>query len=175
MDHLGAFRHRLEHDVGNKHVFDSLTLAAAVGSGVVGGVLFGFSAFIMRALDQLPADRCIEAMQSINRQAPTAGFMLAMFATAALAVAVGVHGASRLDERSGAFALAGAVLYLLTVVITVTFHQPRNLRLASVTTPHDDADEIWRGYTVAWTAVNHVRTALAIGACALLVLARSTP
>jgi uncharacterized membrane protein len=145
-------------------VADALALAATIGSGVVGGVLFGFSAFVMDALDRLPADRSIEAMQSINRRAPTAGFMIAMVGTAVLAVVVGADAAARTGERSGGLALAGALLFLASTAITARFHVPLNDRLAGVMTPHGAAEQVWRDYARPWTTGNHVRAALAIAA-----------
>lgn len=44
----------------------ALTLAATLGCGMVGGVLFGFSSVVMPALARLPASQGIAAMQSIN-------------------------------------------------------------------------------------------------------------
>ena len=152
---------------------DAGTTIAAVGAGVTGGVLFGFSTFVMRALDHLPADRAIEAMQSINRQAPTAGFMSAMFGTAALSVVVGIDGVRRLDEPDGRWLTAGAGAYLASILVTVAFHVPRNDRLARVVIPAADAAGIWQRYSSAWTAGNHVRTALAIAASALFAVART--
>ena len=43
-----------------------LTLLAALGSGLIGGVFFAFSAFVMKALARLRPDQGIAAMQSIN-------------------------------------------------------------------------------------------------------------
>lgn len=146
---------------------------AAVGAGVTGGVLFGFSTFVMRALDRLPANQAIDAMQSINRYAPTAGFMTAMFGTAAVSVAVGIDGLRRLDEPDGKLLTAGTALYLTSILVTVAFHVPRNDRLARIVTPAADAAEIWHRYSSVWTHGNHVRTALAIAASALFTLARS--
>ena len=47
-----------------------LTLVAAVGAGLVGGVFFAFSAFVMRALRGLPDEQGLAAMQAVNRAAP---------------------------------------------------------------------------------------------------------
>ena len=44
----------------------ALAFAAARGSGVVGGVFFAFSSFVMAALARRPAHEGIAAMQSIN-------------------------------------------------------------------------------------------------------------
>ena len=45
----------------------TLTVIAAVGAGVSGGVFFAFSSFIMKALGRLPAAEGISAMNAINR------------------------------------------------------------------------------------------------------------
>ena len=59
-----------------------LTFFAALGCGVVAGVFFAFSAFVMKGLDRLPAPRAVEAMQEINAAAPTPAFMAVLFGTA---------------------------------------------------------------------------------------------
>jgi uncharacterized membrane protein len=47
-------------------VFSALTLCAALGCGLMAGVFFAFSAFIMKALTRLPPRDGIAAMQSMN-------------------------------------------------------------------------------------------------------------
>ena len=49
----------------------ALTLIAALGSGLIGGVFFGFSGFVMKALARLRPAQGIAAMQSINVVAVT--------------------------------------------------------------------------------------------------------
>lgn len=147
------------------------TVTGAVGAGVVGGVLFGFSSFVMRALDRLAGDRAIEAMQSIDRHAPSLAFMGAMFGTAGTATALGVEGVQRLDQPDGALLTFGAGAYLASLLVTVTYHVPRNARLARLVTPVADATSIWRSHSRSWTRANHVRAALAITAAILFTLA----
>ena len=65
-----------------------LTLLSALGCGLMGGVFFAFSTFVMRALARLPPAQGIAAMQSINVAAITPSFMLALFGTAAACVLV---------------------------------------------------------------------------------------
>ncbi|WP_010496926.1 hypothetical protein [Paenibacillus elgii] len=43
-----------------------LTYASALGSGLIAGLFFAFSTFVMSALARLPAEQGIAAMQSIN-------------------------------------------------------------------------------------------------------------
>ena len=109
--------------------------AAAVGSGLVGGVLFAFSSFVMPALRRIPPAQGISAMQSINRQAPTFAFMSLAGATAVVSAGVGIHAALNRDEPGTAWIATGTVAYLAAIVITGAFNVPRNDRLATPSTP----------------------------------------
>ena len=44
----------------------ALTFVSALGCGLIAGVFFAFSAFVMKALVRLPPTQGIAAMQSIN-------------------------------------------------------------------------------------------------------------
>jgi uncharacterized membrane protein len=61
----------------------NLELVAALGCGLVAGVFFAFSTFVMPALARLQPPQGITAMQSINITAINPLFMLAIFGTAA--------------------------------------------------------------------------------------------
>jgi uncharacterized membrane protein len=63
-------------------VLFALTFVSALGCGLMAGVFFAFSAFVMKALSHLPAAQGIAAMQSINVAAITPLFMAALFGTA---------------------------------------------------------------------------------------------
>ena len=52
---------------------DVLVLVTALGCGLVAGVFFAFSAFVMDGLARAAPAEGIAAMQWINRRAPTAG------------------------------------------------------------------------------------------------------
>jgi len=86
----------------------TLTIVAAVGSGLVGGVFFGFSAFVMQALGALPPGRSIAAMQAINRAAPTAWFTTAFLGTGLVSLVVGIVAVVRWGEPGTAYQLVGA-------------------------------------------------------------------
>ena len=70
---------------------------AAVGSGVMGGVLFAFSSFVMPALNRIPAREAVLAMQSINERAP-AGLGLPLVGTALVSGALAVHAIAARDD-----------------------------------------------------------------------------
>ena len=53
----------------------------ALGSGLVSGLFFAFSTFIMKALDRLPVDHGIATMQSINRTVLNYSFFVVFIGT----------------------------------------------------------------------------------------------
>ncbi len=63
-----------------------LTVFAVLGSGLMAGIFFTFSAFAMRALGRLPPDQGVRAMQSINIVILNPLFFLVFFGTAAVSV-----------------------------------------------------------------------------------------
>ena len=67
-----------------------LKLFAALGCGLVAGVFFAFSTFVMSALTRLQAAQGIAAMQSINITAINPPFMVALFGTAAACLLLAV-------------------------------------------------------------------------------------
>ena len=148
--------------------------AASLGSGVVGGVLYGFSAFVMRGLDATRPGTAVAAMQEMNRAAPRAPLTVPLLGTALLCVLLTVRAAS--DVRGGDnstqawWVLAGCALYLLVIVITGAYHVPRNDRLNLLDPSAADMDGTWRHYVSGWLAWNHARTAAAVGASVAFVL-----
>ena len=149
----------------------TLTVAAAVGCGLNGGVFFAFSSFVMPALARLRPALGAAAMQSINVAAVTPAFMTALFGTAALCVGVVVAGVAALDERFGGWLVAGGLVYLFgTIATTGAYHVPRNNALAAVDADSADGAQVWTRYLREWTAMNHVRAVAGTAAAALLIV-----
>jgi uncharacterized membrane protein len=65
-------------------VLYAATLVSALGCGLVAGVFFAFSSFIMPALKRLEPAQGIAAMQSINELAVTPVFITVFRGTAAV-------------------------------------------------------------------------------------------
>jgi uncharacterized membrane protein len=149
----------------------SLTIVAAVGAGLSAGVFFAFSTFVMKALGRLPASEGLQAMNAINKAAPTPLFMLPLFGTAVLCVILSVNALRHLDQRWAVFVLIGSVLYVACVVLTIVYHVPRNDALARVDPHGPEAARAWAGYLQPWTAWNHVRSVTALAGAVALILA----
>ena len=155
-----------------EHVLDALAFVVAVGAGIIGGVFYAFSTFVMRALGRLPAREAIAAMQSINVAVINPLFLGVFLGTAAASLGAAV-GALAWWQRPGAgYLLCGGLLYLVgTFGVTIAFNVPLNNSLAAVSPGDADAAAQWAGYLGRWTAWNHVRTAAAVAAMVSLLLA----
>jgi uncharacterized membrane protein len=149
----------------------ALLLASTAGSGVSAGVFFAFSTFVMRALRELPAAEGAAAMQAINRAAPNPLFMLALFGTAVTGAVVGVSGLRDTSAPGAVYAVVGAGLYLVPVVLTVVYHVPYNNRLDALDASAVETAGFWATYAARWTSFNHLRWLGAAGAMAAFALA----
>jgi uncharacterized membrane protein len=147
----------------------ALIVISAVGSGLVGGVWFAFSGFVMQALARLPSAQGAAAMQAINVTAVRPPLMIAMFGTAAVCVATAVVALTGDGEATG-WIVAGAALYLLgSVGVTIVANVPLNDALMRVAP--EDAGELWSHYLDRWTAWNTVRGVTAVPAAAAFAVA----
>ena len=150
-----------------------LTFLAAIGAGVVGGVFFAFSNFVMPALARLPASGGIAAMNSINITVITPTFMTALFGTGLVCLVL-IAGAILGWSQPGSFwLLAGALIYLVgNPIVTMMFNVPLNDALAAVDPASSDGAAAWAGYLRNWVMWNHVRTVTAIAALGCFIMAR---
>jgi uncharacterized membrane protein len=150
----------------------ALTLSAALGCGLIAGVFFAFSNFVMRALARLTPAEGVRAMQSVNVAVINPWFMAAFLGTAAARGVALIVAPLRWREPGAAYMLAGGALYLAgSFLVTIVFNVPRNEALAAVAPEGPDAAGLRAAYVSEWTAWNHVRTASSLAAGAAFVLA----
>lgn len=149
-----------------------LTIASALGAGLIAGAFFAFSTFIMAALGRVPAHEGIRAMQEINITVINPWFMTALFGTGLACVAVAVAALVDWDGSHGPYLLAAAALYVVGCIgVTMWFNVPRNNELARQEPESAEAAAIWRRYLREWTAWNTVRTVASLGALGLFIAA----
>ncbi len=150
----------------------TLKLFAVLGCGIIAGVFFAFSTFVMKALARLPSAQGIIAMQSINITAINPLFMLALFATAVICLFLAVFSVLKWHQPIAVYLLVGSLLYLLgTVGVTIAFNVPLNDALAIAKPDSAEGASLWAKYLSEWTLWNHVRTVAALMATALLAIA----
>lgn len=143
-------------------------MLALLGAGVIGGVFFAFSSFVMKALARVPSSAGIAAMQSINVVVINPAFIGAFIGTALLSLAVIMLVLLSRTHPATVWFLAGAVFYSAgTFLVTVFGNVPLNDHLAAVSATDPAAIKFWGKYVDRWTMWNHIRTAAAIFAAVL--------
>jgi uncharacterized membrane protein len=153
-------------------LLNGLILLSALGCGVVGGVFFAFSSFVITALARLPAPHGIAAMQFINITVINPLFMGAFLGTSVACAILVVAALFNWSEPRAAWLLAGGLFYLVgALFVTIAFNVPRNEALAALDPNSADAATFWAGYVKGWTARNHVRTGAALIAAVCLMIA----
>lgn len=149
-----------------------LKLFAVLGCGLVAGVFFAFSTFVMSALARLHPTQGIAAMQSINITAINPLFMTVLFGTAAACIFLAISSLLKWHQPGAAYLLLGSLLYLFgTIGVTIAFNVPLNDALATVQPDSTDGTKLWSSYLANWTFWNHVRAAAALAAAASITIA----
>lgn len=149
-----------------------ITLLATLGCGLVAGIFFAFSTFVMSALARLPAAQGIAAMQSINIAVINPWFLTVFFGTAVACLGLAVAALLRWDAPGAGWLLAGGLLYPVgTILVTMGGNVPLNNALATADPAGAAGATLWHRYLDRWTLWNHVRTAAALAAAAAFILA----
>ncbi len=146
-----------------------LVIAAITGAGIVTGLLFAFSNFIMRALAEVQQMHGMLAMQLINKKIINPVFLLFFLGTPLVCLVIAVYCLLHIGDVKNFLLLAGSIGYLIGPFgITITCNVPLNDKLATVK-PEEGAD-LWREYQVKWQRWNHIRTYIGIASIILLCL-----
>lgn len=149
-----------------------LTLGSTLGCGLIAGVFFAFSSFMMPALARLPPAEGIAAMQSINVVVLNRSFLSVFVGTAGACLILTVVSTLSWSEAGSKLRIAASALYLIgTFLCTMTRNVPLNDALERVSPETAMAAEMWSRYVPAWTTWNTVRTVAALASAALFTLA----
>ncbi|RJF90057.1 DUF1772 domain-containing protein [Oleomonas cavernae] len=153
-------------------IITTLLWFSALGCGLLAGLYFAFSTFIMTALGQIGQAPGISAMNAINAVIQRSLFMPFFFGTTLVSLALAVLALFRWGEPGTALMLAAGVVYVLGMfVCTVIFNVPLNNALDAVDPASAQAAPVWARYLQDWTLWNHVRTAACLAASALYIAA----
>ncbi len=148
-----------------------LSFASALGSGLIAGAFFAFSAFIMRALGKLPAHEGIAAMQSINIVVINPWFMIVFLGTVVTSLVLAVMLVMNWSHAGSGYLLAGCLLYIVgTFLVTNVLNVPLNNAIAAADPAGADGAAVWRNYLTNWTLWNTVRTVASTLAMAAFIL-----
>jgi uncharacterized membrane protein len=146
----------------------SIVFIAALGSGLIAGVFFAFSSFVMGALAKLPPAQGIAAMQSINIVVINPIFMAVLFGTGVISLYLGYVGV-----RDGVPLMwMGAAAYVVgTLLVTMAFNVPLNNALAGAAPESAEGAALWSHYLSSWSLWNHIRGIAALVASGFYIWA----
>jgi len=148
------------------------TYFSAIGAGLIAGIFFAFSNFVMTALERLPKTQGIAAMQQINVTVlnPLFGFLFG--GTAITCVVLAIVSLIKLSAPSAIFTLAGCLLYLIgSFLVTIMCNVPLNDVLATVDPSAQAGSNVWSLYLDRWVVWNHVRTIASLASLISFILA----
>jgi uncharacterized membrane protein len=142
-----------------ERILFALTFTAAIGSGLVAGIFFAFSTFVMPALGRILPEQGIAAMQSISITVLNPAFFIAFLGTGAVCLALAAGSYVWWGEASGKLVLAASLIYLVGCIgVTMVCNVPLNNALAAAQPNTPEAATLWSRYLNTWTAWNHLRT-----------------
>ncbi|MFJ3494009.1 DUF1772 domain-containing protein [Streptomyces sp. NPDC086091] len=152
--------------------FAALIVVGVLGTGLVAGVFYGFSTFVMRGLGSLPPERSVAAMNGINVSAVRPPFLALFLGATAVCAAIAVVTCVVWPDDGAVELLVGSALYLAgSFGVTVAANVPRNTRLLGLSPDGAEAAAYWPVYIREWTAWNHVRTVASAAAALAYALA----
>ncbi|MFQ6143822.1 DUF1772 domain-containing protein [Streptomyces seoulensis] len=135
-------------------------LAATVLTGVMAGIYFAFSVAVMPGLGRSDARTFVEAMRRINEAIQNGWFGLAFGGALVLGLVAAFQHRHGEGRPALPWIIAGVVLYVISLLITVGFSVPLNNQLAAAGSPgtvHDLA-AIRARFEATWVRWNVART-----------------
>ncbi len=151
-------------------IVTALLWTAALSSGLIAGVYFAFSGFIMQAFDKIDAAQSIAAMNSINDAILRSSFMPLFFGSSIISVLLIIIAFARWGDAGAELTLmAGAVYFVGMFCCTVLFNVPLNNSLARLAPNNDNAHHVWSRYRKTWTNWNHLRIVSSLVTCVLCI------
>ncbi|MBI3352760.1 MAG: DUF1772 domain-containing protein [Nitrospirae bacterium] len=140
-------------------IFPPLIFIAVLLSGIIAGVFFTFSTFVMPALSALPSETGIASMQSINVSVVKSLFIIVFMGITVLSIALGVMAILKWGQPGMSVLLAASIFNVVgSFLVTMAFNVPLNEALAAVVPQSVEGAEMWTRYLHDWTLWNHVRT-----------------
>jgi uncharacterized membrane protein len=153
-------------------VIFGLTLAGVLCCGIMAGLFFTFSVFLMRALRSRPPAEGMAAMQAINAAIYHPLFGLVFFGSVISSLGLIAVAVSRWDEPGTTALLVGSIVYLVgAILMTGRYHVPRNEQLDRMDPKTEAGVSYWKRYAPRWTLLNHVRTLASLTATGAFALA----
>ncbi|WP_175998817.1 DUF1772 domain-containing protein [Burkholderia stabilis] len=153
-------------------VTPALLWGAAIGCGLMAGVYFAFSTFVMTSLARIAPHAGVAAMNAINVDIVRSPFMPLFLGTTLMVLALVAIALFDRNQPGAMAAVAGGVLYVFGMfAVTMAVNVPLNDALAAADPATAHGMALWTRYVHDWTMWNHVRTVASAAACVFFVVA----
>ncbi len=141
-------------------------------TGLMAGIYFAFSVFIMRALSELPPLQGAQAMNQINAVILKTIFLPMFFGTSLWYVGLMVWSTLNWQGMRSMLIIVAACCYIIGMFfVTALGNVPMNKQLQANAKNPAALVQYWLSYQREWTALNHVRMMACIVSSALLTIA----
>jgi uncharacterized membrane protein len=149
---------------------DPVLVAATLGTGLMAGLYLAFDVGVMPVLARREDERFVAAMRRVNDALDDDPAFGTLFLGVFMATGAAARRLARAHRSDAARrARAAAVLYGLSVVVTICVNLPLNRRLRTASGTSAAAVAAARkAYESPWRRANAVRTAACLGALTLL-------
>ncbi|KWO80794.1 hypothetical protein WM32_27310 [Burkholderia ubonensis] len=145
---------------------------SAIGCGLMAGVYFAFSTFVMTSLGRLAPAAGVAAMNAINVDIVRSLFMPVFLGTTLASLALAILALLNRSEPGAIWIVAGGAIYVIGMfVVTMAFNVPLNDALAATDASSAEGGAFWARYLRDWTVWNHARTVASVAACGLFIAA----
>ncbi len=145
-----------------------------VMTGLMAGIYFAFSVFIMESLAQLPALQGARAMNKINDVIINTLFLPVFFGSTLWYAGLIVWSFADWQQTRSVLIISAAIIYIAGMFLVTAFgNVPLNNRLKESESSETALGHCWSKYLQQWTRLNHLRMLSCMASCTLLALAQS--
>jgi uncharacterized membrane protein len=142
-------------------------------TGLMAGVYFTFSVFVMKSLAELPVLQAVQAMNKINDVIVNTLFLPVFFGSTLCHAGLIVWQFADWQSDSLLLIIA-AVIYIVGMFLVTAFgNVPLNNRLKENEANESRLPIVWAYYLHKWTRLNHIRTMSCIVSLTLLSISQT--
>lgn len=143
-----------------------------VVTGIMAGIYFAFSTFVMKALNQLEPSPAAKAMNSINDVIVNTVFLPIFFGSTLWYAGLILWQFAEWKHETSWLFIAAALIYIVGMFVVTAFgNVPLNNKLKASSSSSESLTQYWSHYYKNWNLFNYVRTVSCVAACALLTMA----
>lgn len=143
-----------------------------VMTGLMAGIYFSFSVFIMKSLSELPALQAAQAMNKINDVIINTVFLPVFFGSTLWYAGLIVWSLANWQSGRSILVIIAALIYIIGMFFVTAFgNVPLNNKLNETAGTDSILVSFWHEYLHKWTQLNHLRMMSCIASCAVLTLA----